>query len=118
MDWNQLPHVSDDYFTAMSIPVSQGRGFNDRDTQTSTPVIVINQVLAQNDFAGENPIGQRITFGGVTPQQQPVWFEIVGVSANVRSLELREAPEAELYFSARQSFGTCRRRSSSVEPTV
>jgi len=95
--------VSDDYFTAMSIPASQGRGFNDRDTQTSTPVILINQVLAQNDFAGENPIGKRITFGGVDPQQQPVWFEIVGVTANVRSIELREAPEAELYFSARQS---------------
>ena len=95
--------VSDDYFTAMSIPVSQGRGFNDRDTQTSAPVIVINQVLAQNDFAGENPIGQRITFGGLNPQQQPVWFEIVGVTANVRSTELREAPEAELYFSARQN---------------
>jgi len=95
--------VSDDYFQAMSIPVVQGRGFNDRDAQTSPAVVLINQVLAQNDFAGENPIGKRITFGGVDSQQQPEWFEIVGVTASVRSMELRENPEPELYFSARQN---------------
>jgi putative ABC transport system permease protein len=95
--------VSENYFTAMSIPVMQGRGFNDRDTQTAPLVVLINQVLAQNDFSGENPIGKRITFGSVNDQQQPVWFEIVGVTANVRSTELREEPEPELYFSARQN---------------
>jgi putative ABC transport system permease protein len=95
--------VSDDYFRAMSIPVLQGRNFNDRDTQTAPLAVMINQVLAQNDFSGENPIGKRITFGSVDDQQQPIWFEIVGVTANVRSIELREEPEPELYFSARQS---------------
>ena len=31
-------------------------------------------------------------FRKVDDNQQPIWFEIVGVVANVRSLELREEP--------------------------
>ena len=95
--------VSENYFTAMSIPVMQGRGFNDRDAESAPLVVLINQVLAQNDFAGENPIGKRITFGSVNDQQQPIWFEIIGVTANVRSTELHEEPQPELYFSALQN---------------
>ena len=54
-------------------------------------------------FRIENPIGKRINFGNTDSNQQPIWFEIVGVAANVRSLELREEPTAELYFSALQN---------------
>ena len=36
------------------------------------------------------------------PQGQPVWWEIVGVAANVRSLELREEATPEFYLSALQ----------------
>lgn len=99
--------VSNDYFRAMSIPLLQGRAFTAQDNQTTPFVTVINQVVAQREFPGENPIGKRITFGRVDSQQQPVWFEIVGITANIRSTELREEPDSELYFSVNQSpFGT------------
>ena len=110
--------VSADYFRAMSIPLLQGRSFTAQDNQGTPFVTVINQVVAQREFPGENPIGKRITFGRVDSQQQPVWFEIVGITANIRSSELREEPESELYFSANQSpFGTMALVvRSSVEP--
>ncbi|HET6973370.1 MAG TPA: FtsX-like permease family protein, partial [Pyrinomonadaceae bacterium] len=65
-------------------------------------VMMVNQQLVREMFPDENPVGKRITFGGTNTDGQPRWFEIVGVVANVRSLELREAPGAELYFSAQQ----------------
>ena len=57
---------------------------------------------ADTDFAGENPVGKRINFGGVDSNRQPIWFEIVGVVASVRSLELQEAPLPEVYTAALQ----------------
>jgi predicted permease len=110
--------VSTDYFHAMKIPVVQGRAFNDRDTETAPLVMIINEALAQRDFPNENPVGKRINLGNEA-QGKPVWWEIVGVAANVRSLELREEATPEFYLSALQDsfanmFLVVR---TSVEPT-
>jgi putative ABC transport system permease protein len=98
--------VSTDYFHTMNIPLVQGRAFSERDTETTPLVIMINQALASRDFPNENPIGKRINLGNLDPKGQPVWWEIVGVAANVRSLELREEASPEFYLSGLQdSFG-------------
>jgi putative ABC transport system permease protein len=94
--------VSPNYFRAMGIPVLQGRTYTDRDNENAPLVMMVNQQLAREIFPDENPVGKRITFGGTGADGQPRWFEIVGVVGNVRSLELREAPTAELYFSSQQ----------------
>ena len=93
--------VSPNYFRAMSIPVLHGRAYNDRDVDGAPRVMIVNQKLAEEQFPGESAVGKRITFGA-TDANQPIWFEIVGVVANTRSLELREEPIAELYFSLPQ----------------
>jgi putative ABC transport system permease protein len=95
--------VTPNYFRAMSIPILQGRAYTDRDNENAPRVMIVNEELAQSLFPGESAIGKRITFGNVDNNQQPVWWEIVGVAANVRSVELREEPESELYFSASQT---------------
>jgi predicted permease len=94
--------VSTDYFRAMNIPIVQGRSFTDRDIETAPLVMIVNQALAERDFPGANPIGKRISLGGNNAQGQPNWFEIVGVAANVRSLEIREPALPEFYLSAKQ----------------
>ena len=93
--------VTPNYFRAMSIPVVQGRAYTERDNENSPRVMIVNQELADSAFPGENPVGKRLTFGNFD-NNQPVWFEIVGVVANVRSLELREEPASELYFAGLQ----------------
>jgi len=111
--------VSPNYFRAMGIPVLQGRAYTDRDNENAPLVMMVNQQLAREIFPDENPVGKRITFGGTNTDGQPRWFEIVGVVANVRSLELREAPTAELYFSAQQDLWPAMSLvvRSSVEPS-
>jgi putative ABC transport system permease protein len=94
--------VSPDYFRAMNIPVLQGRTFTAEDRTGAPRKLMINQALVQRDFPNEDPIGKRITLGNTDENNQPIWFEIIGVTANVRSEELREEPPPELYFSARQ----------------
>jgi putative ABC transport system permease protein len=96
--------VSPNYFRAMGIPVVQGRGYTDRDDANAPAVLIVNQQTARQIFPGEDPVGKRVTFGGVDQNRQPIWFEIVGIVANVRSLELRNEPEAEIYFSSLQDY--------------
>src|ERR1051325_7674588 len=96
--------VSPNYFRAMGIPVVQGRAYTERDYSNAPAVMIINQQTAREIFPDENPVGKRITFGNVDQNQQPVWFEIVGVVANVRSLELREESQSEIYFSSLQDY--------------
>ena len=111
--------VSPNYFRAMGIPVMQGRAYTDRDDENSPLVMMVNEQLVDQIFPGENPVGKRITFGGTDANGQPRWFEIVGVVANVRSLELREEPIAELYFSFGQDLWPAMSLvvRSSVEPS-
>ena len=94
--------VTPDYFRALSIPILQGRAFDERDNDGHPLVALINQANADNNFAGENPVGKRIGFGGTDRNNQPVWFEIVGVVGNVRSVELKEEPTPEVYLSFQQ----------------
>jgi putative ABC transport system permease protein len=81
--------------------------------------MIVNQALANRDFPNENPVGKRINLGNNDAKGQPVWWEIVGVAADVRSIELREPAIPEFYLSAlqdsfRNMFVVVR---TSVEPT-
>ena len=91
--------VSPDYFRAVNVPVLKGRVFDAHDNYSAPRVVLVNQSLVRRDFAGEEPIGKRINLGGTQPDGQPSWFEIVGVVADVRSLELNTEPVPEIYTS-------------------
>jgi predicted permease len=67
-----------DYLVAMGIPLMQGRFFTSADQVASGKVVVIDSVLAENFFHGQNPVGQTLTVGH--------WgtARIVGVVGHVR----------------------------------
>jgi putative ABC transport system permease protein len=91
--------VSPDYFRAVNVPLIQGRAFNAHDNESAPRAVMVNQTLARRDFEGEDPVGKRINLGGTGPDGQPIWFEIVGVVADVRNIELNTEPAAEIYTS-------------------
>lgn len=91
--------VSPDYFSTVNVPLLKGRAFDAHDNDSSTLVILVNQSLVRRDFEGEDPIGKRINIGGTGRDGQPIWFQIVGVVADVRNLELNTEPTPEIYTS-------------------
>jgi putative ABC transport system permease protein len=91
--------VSPGYFRAVNVPVLKGRAHDARDDVSAPPVMVVNQSLVRRDFPGEDPIGKRINMGATGRDGQPIWSEIVGVVADVRSLELSTEPTPEIYTS-------------------
>jgi predicted permease len=96
--------VSPDYFEALRIPVTRGRGFTDRDAPQNPPVVAINDVMARQYWPDEDPIGKRLVLGhGTGPQFQdePV-REIVGIVGSVRAVRLTDQPGAEMYVPQAQ----------------
>ena len=86
--------VGADYFSAMHIPVLQGRVFNDGDTATSPPVVVIDEYLVKRYFADRNPIGQEIQRGSATSPK----MRIVGVVGTINSIDLGEPVAKERVY--------------------
>jgi putative ABC transport system permease protein len=87
----EVRFVTAAYFRTMQIPVLQGREFEERDTDTAPRVAVINQALARKHFPNGDAIGKRVAF----TQQQPRWYQIVGVVGAIRhrALDAKELPE-------------------------
>jgi putative ABC transport system permease protein len=96
--------VSPGYFEALQIPVRRGRSFTARDVRQNPAVVVINEVMARQNWPDEDPIGKRLVIGhGIGPQFQdePV-REIVGVLGDVRSGRLDQEPGPEIYVPQAQ----------------
>jgi predicted permease len=96
--------VTPNYFRTMTIPVSRGRDFSDRDEFEAPMVAIVNEALAGRAFPGLDPIGRRIMCGLDTPR----FMTIVGVTGNVRAYDPSVAPLPELYMPYLQhpSYGT------------
>ena len=105
-------HISPDYFRTMGIPVVRGREFTELDDYTSTPVVVISETLARQQFPNEDPIGGRIRINERSPMAccvsaapvDGIWREIVGVVGDIRQANLDEAPAATIYRPYGQIF--------------
>lgn len=92
----QFRRAMHNYFTAMGMPIRQGRGFDPNDGPTAPPVAVINQTMAEKLFPNLDPLGQHIRTG---PNATGPWTTIVGVIGDIRHGGLEEAPQPEMYIN-------------------
>jgi predicted permease len=90
----QTNAVGADFFETLGIPILQGRALNRHDTSTSPKVAVVNRALAQQFFPNENPIGKTFE---TDPEDVEGPIQIVGIAANTRYAELREATPPTFY---------------------
>ena len=89
--------VSPEYFRTMAIPVLQGEAMPDGVDSLSSTYAMVNRTLAEREWKGRSPIGQRIQlvgFGGPT-------VTIVGVVNDVRQGAPDQPPLPEFYLSYR-----------------
>lgn len=99
--------VSPGYFEAMGVPLRLGRGIDESDRLDTTPVAVISEPLARRLVGAQNPVGRRVQLPGLLSalnETKPVWLQIAGVAAGVRSDGLIAAPGLDIYLSNQQQF--------------
>ena len=73
--------VSNRFLESIGVPIVRGRNFSALDSQSSTPVVLVNQSFARFFFPNQNPVGKH--FGLVSPKNSGA-FEIAGVFADFK----------------------------------
>ncbi len=96
MNW-AIDYVVDyDYLKIMGIPLKSGRFFTARDDEHAARVAVVDEVLADKFFPGQDPIGKRLHLNSTGEVA-----EIVGVVGHVKQWGLdtddRQALRAQIY---------------------
>jgi putative ABC transport system permease protein len=93
--------VTKDYFRVMGISLEAGQLFRPSDGPGQPKVAIVNQAFADRYFRGVNPIGRFLQGeSGSEPEQ------IIGVIRNTVQLDLKQAPEPELFVSFEQTLLT------------
>ena len=96
-----------EYFSAMGIPVLEGRTFTVHDDANAALVVIVNQSMAKHAWPGQSAIGKRMHIGN--PKKELPWATVVGVVADTKIGSLDEPSSDQWYFPAQQPailFGT------------
>ena len=95
--------VDPGYFKTLGLTLLRGRLFTEADTATTQKVCVIDRVLADRYWPGQDPIGKRIDRGSDAPNLRIV----IGVVAPIKFQSLEEDVKKEtLYHPFAQNAGT------------
>ncbi|UCD48665.1 MAG: ABC transporter permease [Phycisphaerales bacterium] len=78
--------VSPGYFQTLGVPLLRGRDFFPQDGPDTSRVMIINELMAQRFWPGQDPIGKHVDVGG-GPR------EVIGVVKAVKLLNIREEPK-------------------------
>lgn len=90
------------YFSAMRIPVIEGRTFDEHDNASRTPVAVVSHAFARRYWRERSAVGQ---FVQVTLRETTVRAEIVGLVGDVRYDALDRSANQELFLPHAQAPG-------------
>jgi predicted permease len=91
--------VTPGYFSAMGIPVIEGRSITEDDVSEPPKVVIVNQAFVKKYFAGRNAVGKWVMPVNPDGSEQPSRDArtIVGVVADVRDWSVEAPPQPQLF---------------------
>jgi len=90
-------NVSANYFLTLQARLVRGRYFAEDEDVSKHPVIIINQQMAKQYFAGRDPIGMLISANRIPK------IEIIAVIDDIQEGQLDAEPRAAMYMPFNQS---------------
>jgi predicted permease len=88
--------ISPEYFRTMGIALPAGREFTERDDAAGPKVAIVNQAFVRRYFGDRNPIGRHVGRGSGNKGAPD--REIVGVAADNKHGNLRDAAHPTMYY--------------------
>ncbi len=85
--------VNQHYLRTLRIPLLRGRNFTEQEVRQSAKVIIISELLANQVFPNEDPLGKRLA---LVMWDQP--FEIIGIAGDIRHRALETEPLPAMYL--------------------
>jgi len=100
----RINSVTPGYFSALRIPLLEGRLLDERDGAEAPNAVVVNQAFVKRFFTKEDPIGKRFTagLGGAGGGKGPQTWTIVGVIGDTKQRGLADETIPEATASALQ----------------
>jgi putative ABC transport system permease protein len=83
--------ASPDYFATMRVPIVQGRSFTRQEAEAGTPVVLVDERLAEQFWPGGDALGKHLKYDGPTPH------EIIGIVGNVKHYGSEALPRITIY---------------------
>jgi predicted permease len=93
--------VGPGYFLTLGTPLLAGREFGPTDTPRSLPVAIVNETLARQVFPNQNAVGRSFHVEEAPGESNP-HYEIVGIVADTKYRDLREALPPIAYLASTQ----------------
>ena len=90
--------VDEHYFDTMGLPILKGRGFRATDSADAPKVAVVNEVLAQRYWPGQDPVGKRFRLDS----KDGAWVEVVGLAKTSKYIFIIEPPREFVYLPYKQ----------------
>jgi putative ABC transport system permease protein len=88
--------VMPEYFQTMAIPIQSGRVFTAADNTPESPYrFVVNETFVRRYFAGEQPLGKKIS---VEMEDKNPFGEIIGVVGDVKEGAVDREPTPTVYY--------------------
>src|SRR5262249_33951944 len=97
--------ISPNYFATIGVPLTSGREFIERDLDSSSRVVIINESLALPAFPGQNPARRQAPLLTGLNGDNGDPLEIIGVAKDSTHHKLGEEIEPVLYRPIKQYFG-------------
>ena len=118
MPTTEMNVVTPGYFQTMKTPVLRGRAFEVTDTKDVPPVMIIDQLLADRYFPGQNAVGKRIRMStGENGERE--YRTIVGVVPHLKVYGFEETtvlPQAYLPITQQPQTGLVALLRTSLSP--
>jgi predicted permease len=92
--------ITPGFFDALRIPLAGGRDFTDFDTETTTPVAIINETAARQLFSTTNAVSKRFTI----VNQKDMLYEVVGVARDSTLNNVGEDPRPMIFRPMQQEY--------------
>jgi len=96
-----LSNIGPGYFETMGTPLVAGRAIDERDTETSRRVAVVNETMARRYWqTSDKALGRRFAIGREGP-----WIEVAGVAKNGKYFTFGEHPMPYFFLPLAQNYG-------------
>ncbi len=95
----EIDVIGGNYLQAMGVHLIAGRWFRPEETQRASKTALVNEVVAQRFWPGQNAVGQQICIG-CSPTSSQDWRQVVGVVSTIRQAALEGPLPENVYLAA------------------